>query len=720
MVRSVQLASLVPLAGALTSGRSESISGANPVRKVVNLLQKMQAKVIEEGEKAEELHRKFQCYCKTSGGDLADSIAAAEKKIPEVVAQLEELASKKEQFEADLKSHQKDRSSAKAAVKEATALRQKEKAAFEKSKGDDDQNLAAVKKAVVAIESGMGSFLQTQNAEVVRKFVSQKQDMPDSDRREVLAFLSGGQTDGYAPASGEIVGILKTMADEMQASVADLVKTEKEAVAAFEGLVAAKTKEISALTASIESKTGRVGELGVEIATLKNDNEDTAENLEADKKFAADLKENCGKKAGTFEEEKKVRAEEVVAIADTIKILNDDDALELFKKTLPSASSSLLQVQESASSRRVQATQVLSLAQQRAESNHKPRLDFILLALKGKKAGFGKVITMVDNLVASLSTEQDDDDSKKEYCAAQFDKSEDTITGLKNKISDKQTEIADGKESLVKLVEEIAALKTAIVALDKQVSEATETRKAESAAHQELVTSNTAAKELLLFAKNRLNKFYNPKLYKAPPKRQLSEGDQIYVNQGGDIPTAAPGGIAGTGISAFVQLGERAAPPPPPATADAYVAKSQESGGVIAMIDLLVKDLDKEVQVSNVEEKNGKEEYEQTISDAAAKRRGDSKALTDKEAAKAELDSFLEEAAGDVKALQKENRGAAKYLSSLHGECDWLLKYYDARKQARADEIDSLNRAKAVLNGADYSFVQKSSTARARKFLRSA
>jgi len=477
MVRAVQLVSLVPLAGALTTGRSEAASAANPIRKVVTLLQKMQAKVTEDGEKAEELHKKFQCYCKTSGGDLGDSIAAAENKIPEVSAQLEEMASKKEQYEADLKSHQKDRSAAKASIKEATALREKELAAYEKNKGDDDQNLVAVKKAAAAIESGMGSFLQTKFADVVRKFVSSKQDMPDADRRDVLAFLAGGQAAGYAPASGEIVGILKTMADEMGASVADLVKAEKEAVAAFEGLVAAKKKEIGALTASIESKMGRVGELGVEIATLKNDNEDTAEGLEADKKFAADLKKNCGKAAGTFEEEKKLRAEEVVAIADTIKILNDDDALDLFKKTLPSASASLLQVQESSSSRRFQASKVLSQAQAQAESNHKPRLDFILLALKGKKAGFGKIVKMVDNLVATLTSEQGDDDGKKEYCSAQFDQTEDTITGLKNKISDTQTEIADGKEGLAKLVEEIAALKAGIIALDRMVTEATATRK---------------------------------------------------------------------------------------------------------------------------------------------------------------------------------------------------------------------------------------------------
>jgi len=699
--------SLVPMAGALTSGRMEVAAALNPVRKVVNLLQKMQSKVAEEGEEAEKLFQKFQCYCKNSGGDLAASISAAEEKIPELDATLKELTSQKEQLEADLKTHKKDRRAAKAAIEEATAIREKEKAAFDKSVGDDRTDLAAVRKATAAIEAGMGSFLQTADAGVLRRFIAAKQDLPESDRSDVLAFLSGTQGGEYAPASGEIVGILKQIGDEMEATIKDLVDTETAAKAAFEELTAAKKKEIAALSASIESKLTRTGEIGVEIATVKNDAEDTLEGLEADRKFAADLKTNCGKKGGVHEEEMKMRAEETVALADTIKVLNDDDALDLFKKTLPSASSSLLQVQESSAAMRVQATEELSKAQKRARSSHRPRLDFILLALNGKKAGFGKIVKMVDELVVALKTEQGDDDDKKEYCAAQFDKTADKITGLKNAISDKETAAAEAKEGLERLTKEIAALKAGIAALDKSVTEATENRHEEAAAHKALVTSNSAAKELIMFAKNRMNKFYNPKLYKAPPKRQLSEGDQIYENEGGDIPTAAAGGIAGTGIAAFVQV--RDAPPPPPATAAAYTKKSEESGGVISMMDLLVKDLDKEIQVSNTEEKNDQEEYEQTIADSAEKRRGDSKALTDKEAAHADLESFLEANAGEVKGLGKELMGANKYQSSLHGECDWLVKYYDARKQARTDEIDSLGRAKAVLSGADYSLVQSGS-----------
>merc|ERR1712194_699104 len=134
---------------------------------------------------------------------------------------------------------------------------------------------------------------------------------------------------------------------EMAADQKEMISTEQGAVSDYEALIAAKKKEVSALTKSIETKMGRVGELGVEIATLQNDAEDTAESLEEDQKFAGDMKKNCAEKTGIHEEEKKVRSKEVVALADTIKILNDDDALDLFKKTLPSSSSSFLQIQRS-------------------------------------------------------------------------------------------------------------------------------------------------------------------------------------------------------------------------------------------------------------------------------------------------------------------------------------------------------------------------------------
>merc|ERR1719316_2683602 len=129
-----------------------------------------------------------------------------------------------------------------------------------------------------------------------------------------------------------------------------IVAAENAAIKAYEELMAAKKEEVEALTKAIEEKLVRVGELGVSIAQMKNDLEDTQETLAEDTKYIADLGKTCASKTKEWEIRCKERSEELLALADTIKILNDDDALELFKKTLPSAS--FLQLQESESTMR--------------------------------------------------------------------------------------------------------------------------------------------------------------------------------------------------------------------------------------------------------------------------------------------------------------------------------------------------------------------------------
>merc|ERR550514_1641851 len=148
------------------------------------------------------------------------------------------------------------------------------------------------------------------------------------------------------------------------------------------------------------------------------------------------------------------------------------------------------------------------------------RLDLISLALKGKKVSFEKVLKMIDDMVALLGQEQRDDDDKKEYCEKLIDKTEDDLKSLELAVSDLGKAIADYKESIATLGEEIAALEDGIKALDKQVAEATDDRKEEHEENVATLASDNAAKELIGIAKNRMNKFYNPKLYKPPPKQE--------------------------------------------------------------------------------------------------------------------------------------------------------------------------------------------------------
>merc|ERR1719329_1816461 len=670
----------------------------NPIRKVVTMLQNMQTKITAEGAQREKMFDQYMCYCNNADGTLGKSISDAETKIPQVESTIKEDAAMKKQLEAELKEAQVNRVEAKEAIAKSTAIREREAAAYAKTKADAEANIGALSKAIPAIEKGMGgAFLQTTSASILRQ-ISLSANMNTADRDVLASFLSEGSN--YAPASGEIVGILKTLHDEMTKDFADATSDENAAIASFESLVASKKKEIEALTKAIESKTMRVGELGVKVAQAENDLEDTQEGLAEDQKFLANLDKNCEVKKKEWAAYKEMQATEAVALADTIKVLNDDDALELFKKTLPAAGSSFVQVQVTSTEMRQRAAHAL-------KSGHKgdPRLDLIELAMHGGKIGFGKIIKMIDSLVVELKAEQGIDADKKSYCLAEFDKAEDKKKGLDLDISDLTKAIEDAEESIATLKSEVKALNDGIKALDKSVAEATATRKEEHDDFVSTLAANSAAKDLLGFAKNRLNKFYNPKLYKAPPKRELSEEEQITVNMGGTLaPTAAPGGIAGTGIG-FNQVG----PAPPPEANLAYKKSGESSNGVMAMIDLIVADVDKEIQTMEVDEKDAQSDYETFMSDASEKRAQDSKAITDKESAKAETETEVQSNTDDKKSKTIEAMETAKYLGGLHQECDWLLKNFEARKSARSGEIDALGKAKSVLSGADYSLVQTSS-----------
>jgi chromosome segregation ATPase len=350
----------------------------------------------------------------------------------------------------------------------------------------------------------------------------------------------------------------------------------------------------------------------------------------------------------------------------------------------------------SGSSKRLQARALAVLRAARSpEQGKRTGVDLIMLALEGKKGGFEKVIAMIDNMVGVLKKEQVDDDQKKEYCGVQLDTADDKKKALESTASNAAIAATNADEAVATLTAEIKALSTGIAELDQSVAEATEQRKSDNTAFTELVALNAQAKKLLGVAKNRLNQFYNPKLYVPPPKKELTQEESIY--QGVVGPSLAQ-------VSLHSQ--HRAAPAPPPETFDAYATKSQENTGVIASIDLLVKDLDKETTEAETSEKDAQRDYEKMLADAKAKRAADSKSITGKEIAKASFEEEAQSHKESKASATKELMATAEYIHGLHAECDWLVQNYDARKSARASEADSLANAKAVLSGSDYSLMQ--------------
>merc|ERR1719408_588531 len=203
---------------------------------------------------------------------------------------------------------------------------------------------------------------------------------------------------------------------------------------------------------------------------------------------------------------------------------------------------------------------------------HSVNRRLILAALKSGTGGFEKVNTMIDGMNEVLEGEQVADDKQDVWCLAELDKAKEEAKATEEDIGDLAAAIDSQRDAIETTASEIAALKAGLEELDKSVAEATEQRKDEHAEYIDEAASNQAAVELLGMAKNRLNKFYNPTLYKEPEP----EAEEEFFSQ-----------IALT----------RADPGAPPETFGEY-KKSESSAGVINMIDEMIKDMKDEMAES--------------------------------------------------------------------------------------------------------------------------
>jgi len=363
--------------------------------------------------------------------------------------------------------------------------------------------------------------------------------------------------------------------------------------------------------------------------------------------------------------------------------------LDVFKKA---GASSLMQVTKGHQTGFLQTAkgpQKLSKAQAIVASFlHKShRLAFLSYTMKHQlrtankgAVDFGAITKMIDNMIGVLTAEQADDTKHKTWCTGELASSEDESAATQGKIASLTSTMAETSDEIATTAEDIAALTASIASLDKDVATSTAMRKAEHAEYLETVALTEAAIGLIGKAKNRLQKFYNPALYKPPPKVELSDEDAI-VSKLSFAQMSAP-------KMSFVQ----------------YEPATQKSGGVMALMDMLTGELKASLGEAEHTEKTAQTDYTELMTESQASRAADTKSVTDKSAAKADLEGKLVALKESHALTLEEAANIAGYIAELHGSCDFILDNFELREEARTSEIEGLKNAKAVLAGASYSF----------------
>lgn len=699
---------LVTQAESVTKAAAGEKTEANPMRKIISMLQDMAGEIEREGEIETEIFDKALCACEGGEKGLQTSIDESTAAIEESSAALKSSTAQKAQLEQEVKDHTAAKAAAEEDLASATTLRDKENAKFIAEETDSKTNLASLGKAIPAIEEGMAgaSLMQLPRMNKLRRYVEVTKYLSSDARSGVLAFLDQGSEFSssesvQAPQSGEILGILKSMKDEMEKDLKDLQAQEQTDFNGFQDLKSAKLTEIDINAKAIISKDKRIGALALEVSESKHALEDATEELANAQKFLANMKEECANKAKEKDMRAKMRAEEIKAISEAVGILNDDDALDVFSKAKGSALVQKVQVKTYDALLQVTSLHKVVL---RVHSTIKEE------PVSTADAASEMVSKMVDGMVAVLHDTDVTDEHKKEWCVNETEIASKIEAEKEAFIEAKASEISEQSDSIATLVEEIKALTAKINELDKMVHGMTVDRKAE---HQEFVDSfatSATAIRLIKKAIQRLEKFYSPNKYakekKAVEAAALKKAGLSLVQPLAVERRAAsllPGGfdsliqVGSTSMSRFRKaVREGVDPVVLPETPGGAVAKS-ETGGVMALMNDFVTDLKTDMTESETEEKFNAKEYTRIMSDAKESRAQDVKSTSQKKSDKATLEVKLVENK-DAKALAEEElHNLQLYIVQLHTECDFLVRNFDIRHDDRVDEETGLEEAKTIV-----------------------
>merc|ERR1719407_5143 len=334
-----------------------------------------------------------------------------------------------------------------------------------------------------------------------------------TDRRMMSSFIQSPQDyfdaeptfkQSYAPQSGEIFGILKQMKETFESNLSSSQKEEMANQKAYEELKAAKEAEISAGQAQIDTKTQELATTDEKNAQSKQDIEDTKASLGADEQFLLMLKEKCSMTDSEWEERQKTRQLEMEAVSKALAVLSSDDAHDLFTKTF---NPSLVQ-KESAmhSERRSQASKLLSAVAHKLQN---PRL--ATLAVRVRLDAFTRVKKAIDDMVAQLLKEKEDEIKHKDFCVDEFNTNELQTEKKEREKQDLTAKIEDLELTIKQLTEAIDQLKAEVAEMQVQLKRAGEDREKENKEFQMTVADQRATQKLLTAALNILKGFYEKK-----------------------------------------------------------------------------------------------------------------------------------------------------------------------------------------------------------------
>jgi len=650
--------------------------------KVVRLLQDMKGQLEGELEDDKAVHEQLDCWCKTNDQEKTQAIELGDSREGQLKSEMEEAVAKmaelKSKRDAALEEVDRDFN----ALSEATALRQKEN----KESHSEEMNLIEAVKAcdqgITVLKEYNPNAADLAQVRAVAARLQQAQVLELGKRSASAAqiaalrsFLFQGQGavsflaipgySSYSPQSGQIFGVLEQMKEDFEKDLSDNQAKEKKAADDFAQLKAAKNDEIKAGRALVRQLDGEIADLKAKHAEAFKELEDVQAQLALDREFLANLKKRCAATDEEFDKRVQDRLTEIAAVDDTIKILNDDKSFDNFEKSfafIQEASSSANRETQEQQMRQHRAAKVLEGAAARLGI---PALS--TLAIKAQLDAFTKVKAAIDKMIEELNKQNADEIEHRDWCIEEMNENTRDTQLNDDKKNSLIAKIADLKKTIEELTREIEAAVATVAETQEQMKRASEVREAENADYQQTVTDQRLTQMILNKALTRMKQVYEFLQKPGAPH----------------IQTSGTHTDPGNGPARFTKYDE-----------------NKGGSKVVDMIQGLIADSKKLDDDAVAAEQDAQVAYESMMKDSNKAIAQLTKKIVNMKGARATADEDLTLADSDFKATMGKLEELHETLGDLKGSCDYILKNFDGRQEARTAEIDALKEAKAILSGA--------------------
>jgi len=682
-----------------------SQGAGSPVEQVVQLLTELKSKLAMDEKVEQQVYDKFACWCEKTTARKAKAIEDAQEelrrlgqKMLKLKGTIATLAAEIEELKAAIKAN-------KEAQAEATALREKENAAWKAETDETKEALTALEQATNVLKEATGGAALLQERTQARAAVRRVIDMLPTNvalKPEQTALLSAfttyGENSKYTPQSLTIQGMLADMYENFARDVQEATNTEATKNRNYEEFMEEKAKELAALEADKADKEAKKSKAEEDLADATQEYDDTEAQMKADIEFFDETKKSCKAKHDEWVERSSLREEEIEGVSKAIEILSTDEARELFESSIKEGKEVKADdsydtgtitsfLQKSADNSAEGSSPAYHMLRDAARHTHSLRLAALAVRVQGTKAGhFDEVIAAIDEMIKTLKEEDLADIAKRDQCKEEYKKTASVIAEVTWLIEKNEAKI----DKLLKTIEELEAEKAKtieeIAAVDKHMEEITAERKAENAEFLKSKEDDQKVIKLLAKARTVLMKYYKKNDIDLGP---IQAGQKDLVLEQEDPEFAISADQAPEAV--FSGKGKR----------------KNETKGIVSIMTMLIEDVADEIKNAMKAEEEAQLAYEEQMATAKKLRAS----LVTKKVNLEVMIAKKQEELKDEEADKKKNEGDLKdeedYKASITPDCDWILKAFAERAEKRAAELDGLVGAKEYLVGYKPSLLEK-------------